>query len=207
MLKSGVQSSLLRGLEQWLYFLGVDVSYPKNNLLLQNGFIKYKPSGTQGSSRYRRVWRGARIELHSFCVGIYPEHGDGFIFIRARHQCFLYTALHPPSPGIYPENDLIAAENEETIARFHAAAVRFLDWLAAYESWVDLECGPGYRTECYQAYQMKWLSPVRGRAWFRRFCSEPRAVASVRPVVPDMALLEPTGNKGVAHHFPATARQ
>ena len=54
---------------------------------------------------------------------------------------------------------------------------------------------------------MKWLAPVRGRAWFRRFSSEPRAVASVRPVVPDMALLEPSGNTGVAHHFPATARQ
>ncbi len=206
MLKPGVQYSLARGLEQWLWFLGVDASCPKNNLLLRNGSVKFKPAGTQGSSRYRQAWRGNCIELHSFCVGVYPEDADGFIFIRARHQCFLYVAANPPIPGSYPEQDVIPAETEEPIDRFHAAAVRFLDWLAAYETWVDRECGPGYRAQCYQAYHMKWLPPISGLAWFRHFCSKPREVMPVCPEVSDMTLLESAGDLDELHPTPPPAR-
>lgn len=202
MLKPGVQSSLVRGLEQWLWFLGVDASNSRNNLLVRNDFVKYKAPGTPGSSRYRGVWRGDRIDLHSFCVGAYTENSDGFIFIRARHQCFLYTASKPPAPGFYAEENLIAAVTHETLDRFHTAAVRFLDWLIHYERWVDRVCGSNYRAECYRAYQMKWQPPAAGLAWFQRFIREPRCVESVRSVVSDMALLEPIAKSNGPNPMP-----
>ena len=66
MLKRGVQSALTRGLEQWLWFLGVDTRNPEGNLLVRNGFRKFKPPLTKGSSRYQCKWRGNLIDLHSF---------------------------------------------------------------------------------------------------------------------------------------------
>ena len=151
MLKRGVQSALTRGLEQWLWFLGVDTRNPEGNLLVRNGFRKFKPPLTKGSSRYQCKWRGNLIDLHSFFVGIYPERADGFIFIRARNQCFLYTDDQPPCPGDYPEDCIISAGTDELTHRFHTAASTFLSWLEEYEQWVDFTCGPNYRTDCYDA--------------------------------------------------------
>tara|TARA_B100000676_G_C17826313_1_gene705365 strand:- start:30 stop:728 length:699 start_codon:yes stop_codon:yes gene_type:complete len=188
-LKPGVQSSLLRGLDQWLWFLGVDTRDPNDNLLVQHGFVKFKPRGTDGSSRYRIAWRGHRVELHGFCVGIYSGHVDGFIYIRARQQCFVYTSPHAPCPGHYHEDQLIASDTDDSTRRFHAAASRFLGWLEEYEQWVD-RTYPGYRAACYDAYHLKWQPPAAGRAWFRHFRERPSTVGEVNPVVPNMALLE-----------------
>lgn len=199
MLKSGIQASLVRGLEQWLWFLGVDTSDPHNNLLLRHGFVKFKPPGTRGSSCYRLVWRGNRIELHSFCVGVYPKGLDGFIFIRARHQCFLYTAPKPPIPGQYPEDSLISAESDDALRRLHAAASRFLGWLMEYERWVQDTYGSAYRSECYDAYHLKWQPPAAGLAWLNRFCRYPNLVPPVRPVVSTMTLLESNVDGTDAH--------
>ena len=201
MLKSGVQSSLLRGLDQWLWFLGVDTRDPEDNVLVQHGFVKFKPPGTEGSSRYRIRWRGNRVELHGYCVGIYPKQADGFIYIRARHQCFIYTASKPPFPGRYPEENLLVADTDESIRRFHAVATRFLGWLEEYEQWVD-RTYPNYRAACYEAYHLKWQPPATGRAWFQRFCRQPQTVAPVKPVVPDMALLETNAAPPEGRVFP-----
>ena len=169
MLKRGVQSALTRGLEQWLWFLGVDTRNPEGNLLVRNGFRKFKPPLTKGSSRYQCKWRGNLIDLHSFFVGIYPERADGFIFIRARNQCFLYTDDQPPCPGDYPEDCIISADTDELTHRFHTAASTFLSWLEEYEQWVDFTCGTNYRTDCYDAYHLKWQPPTIGRNWFNCF--------------------------------------
>lgn len=185
MLAAGVQSSLARGLEQWLWFLGLDVLYAKNNLLLKNGFVKYKPPETKGSSLYRRAWKDYLIELHSFCVGAYSEDDDGFIFIRARRQCFLYTSYHPARPGLYSEEDLQLVKDKETSVRFYKAAVRFLDWLIEYERWIDRFCERGYRDKCYKAYHMKWLPPSEGLEWLHHFCENPSEAGGVQPVTPN----------------------
>ena len=42
MLKQGVEVTLSRGLEQWLWFLGLDVRHPSGNLLVKYGLKKFK---------------------------------------------------------------------------------------------------------------------------------------------------------------------
>lgn len=188
MLKPGVQSSLVRGLEQWLWFLGMDVRHQMGNLLLKNGFVKFKPNGTGGSSRYQREWRGGYIDLHSYSVGFCSKEHKGFQYVRARHQCFIYTSSNPPFPGCYPEEFLIAADSDEKMCHLHSAATHFLEWVEEYERWVDSACGSKYREDCYQAYKRKWQPPVTGRAWFRRFCRQPTSIEPIAPVVTDMDL-------------------
>ena len=190
MLKPGVQASLARGLEQWLWFLGVDTRTPGDNLLVRNGFLKFKPLFTRGSSRYRRNWRDGLIELHGYCVGAYSKDADSFIFIRRDSRCFLYTAPRPPWPGRYRQRCLVTPESEAEFSRFHAAATRFLEWLEDYERWVDQTYGPRYREACYEAYHLKWQPPAEGRAWFRDFRRCPRRLEAVKPVVPHLALLQ-----------------
>ena len=191
MLKRGVQSALTRGLEQWLWFLGVDTRNPEGNLLVRNGFRKFKPPRTKGSSRYQRKWRGNLIDLHSFFVGIYPERADGFIFIRARNQCFLFTDNQPPCPGDYPEDCIISADTDELTHRFHTAASTFLSWLEEYEQWVDFTYGTNYRADCYDAYHLKWQPPTIGRNWFNCFRHQPHKTEELKSVEAYMKLLEP----------------
>lgn len=193
MLSPEIHSSLTRGLEQWLWFLGQDALNGEINLLRRHGFERFKPLLTPGSSRYRRRWRGRRVELHSYCVGIYGASREGFIYIRARNRCFLYTGQRAPWPGDYPEHQLLPPETDAEQIRFHSVAAEFLEWLEAYEQWLDAHIGPDYRTDCYAAYHLKWQPPAKGRAWFRQFCRAPCQVRPVRPVVPYMELLEARG--------------
>lgn len=187
MLNHPIHTSLIRGLEQWLWFFGVDTCHSKKNLLKQYGFIKFKPEGTKGSSRYQLQWKNDCIELHSFCVGLYSKVNDGFIFIRARHQCFLYTNPTPPCPGQYNNNELILGGAHDSYVRLYAAAARFLYWLIEYENWVEHEYGSKYRQKCYQAYHRKWQSPSLARDWFQRFCQNPATISPVISEVPDNA--------------------
>ncbi len=190
MLKRGVEATLSRGLEQWLWFLGVDVRHPEGNLLVRNGFRKFKLSNTKGSSRYQLNWNGNLIELHSFCVGVYSKSTDGFIFIRARNRCFLFTDHRPPCPGDYPEDCIIAPDTHELTYRFHAVASTFLGWLEEYEQWVDYTYGATYRTACYEAYHLKWQPPTTGRDWFNCFRDQMHKTEAVKSVEAYMKLLE-----------------
>ena len=80
MLKQGVEVTLSRGLEQWLWFLGLDVRHPSGNLLVKYGLKKFKSPNNKGSSRYQSEQNGDLIDLHSFFVGIYP-------YLREWHPC------------------------------------------------------------------------------------------------------------------------
>ena len=86
---------------------------------------KLKSPNNKGSSRYQSEQNEDLIDLHSFFVGIYPNSSDGFIFIRARNRCFLYTAKYPPWPGDYPEEYMFTPETKELTNRFHSAAALF----------------------------------------------------------------------------------
>ena len=48
MLKRGVESTLSRGMEQWLWFWGLGVHHPEGNLLTRHGFRKFKSPRTKG---------------------------------------------------------------------------------------------------------------------------------------------------------------
>lgn len=169
---------LLRGLEQQLWFLGQDVLHAaggRKNLLVQHGFEKFKPPFQQGSSRYRTVWKGRTVELHSFCVGIYGAKADGFLYIRAKNLAAVYCGRRPPWPGRYRDALLFQPRwgwiEEE--ARFHRAASVFLEWLDDYETWVEREMGADYRAGCYRRYHQEWLPPEEVRDWFRLYRDAP----------------------------------
>ena len=189
MLKQGVEVTLSRGLEQWLWFLGLDVRHPSGNLLVKYGLKKFKSPNNKGSSRYQSEQNGDLIDLHSFFVGIYPKSSDGFIFIRARNRCFLYTAEYPPCPGDYPEEYMFTPETKELTNRFHAAAALFLEWLEDYELWIEQSFGFKYRESCYEAYHLKWQPPSEGRDWFSSFLRYPFKTKPVKPVSAHMRLL------------------
>ena len=99
------------------------------------------------------------IDLHSF-VGIYPNSSDGFVFIRARNRCFLYTAEYPPQPGDYPEEYMFTPETKELTNRFHSAAKHFLQWLEDYEAWIDNHMASMLRL-CFKAYHLKCYAPQK----------------------------------------------
>ena len=189
MLKHGVELTLSRGLEQWLWFLGLDVCHPSGNLLVKYGLRKFDSANNKGSSRYQIEQNGDLIDLHSFFVGIYPNSSDGFIFIRARNRCFLYTAKHPPQPGDYGEEYMFTPETKELTNRFHTAAKLFLQWLEDYEAWIDKSYGFKYRDSCFKAYHLKWLCPSESRDWFSSFRHHPFKTKPVKPVEAFMKLL------------------
>lgn len=200
MLKHGVQCCLARGLEQWLWFLGVDASKPERNLLERFGFIKKAPPSTGGSSLYELVWNGLLIELHSFCIGAYPNDADGFIYIRKHCKCFLYTASHTPCPGNYVDEDLTEPQMELELRSFHLVVSKFLNWLEEYELWIDHHYGMGYREACYKAYHLKWQPPTIGREWFKNYRQKADKVEPLIPMVMDMRFADSKNFIPTEHH-------
>lgn len=91
MFNQKIYNELLRGLKQQLWFFGQDTSEREDNLFEQYGFYRYRTPGHGGSNRYMIQWGIRTLELHSFCVGIYGNNQDGFIFIRAYEQAYLLS--------------------------------------------------------------------------------------------------------------------
>ena len=96
MLDQQTYDELICGLKQYLWFLGQDTLDPQNNLLEEYGFHKYRTPGHAGTSRYK-IKKGERtVELHSFCVGIYGDKKDGFLFVRANDTAYTYLGNEAP---------------------------------------------------------------------------------------------------------------
>lgn len=169
MINQKIYKQLNRGLEQYLWYLGQDTKDPKNNLLRQYGFHRYRISGHGGSSRYK-IKRGSKmVDLHSFCVGIYGKNKESFLFVRAHDQSYLYLGKKAPLPGRYRKTFLVRPVKRETKERFFIASCEFLEWLEDYETWVEKNYGKGYRIGCYKRYSSKWLSPAKARKWFQKY--------------------------------------
>lgn len=163
----------LRGMEQQMWMLGQDARHG-GNLLLRHGFERFRTS-RQGSSRYRLPWRGATVELHSFCAGLYRADAPGFIYIRGKYNAFRYDGTEPPNPESFCHAPLAIPEHTQLSDPFFAAVALYLDWAEEYEAWIEKLVGPGYRTNLFPHCPLPWLPPAEARRWLRTFRDQPLA--------------------------------
>ena len=173
---------LCKGVTQSMGFWGCDARYPDGNLLVASGFerLEKNPALTEGSSRYRKLWRNGCIELHSFCAGWYPAKGNGVVFIRHRERLFSCTAGDPPQPGKYYDR-LAGGTNDDLI---HLAAP-FVEWMLSHENWISSRYGPSYRNACWNHVQTlpgtrPWLAPKEGVSWLESFLRHPNHTPRAR---------------------------
>ena len=153
---------LILVLQQYLWFLGQDTLNPDDNLLQQYGFAKHPAVNHGGTSRYTFKWGDRTVELHSFCVGIYGNRQNGFLFVRAHDAAYLYLGNQAPLPGHYLDDLILHPENDGVMERFLPICSEFLEWLEDYEQWIDSTQGKGYRKNCYKMYHRKWCPACRG---------------------------------------------
>ena len=164
-----IYKQLVRGLEQYIWYLGQDTKDHKNNLLKKYGFRRYRVKWHGGSGRYKKRWGSKIVELHSFCVGMYSKKEDGFLFVRAHDKAYAYCGKKPPMPGRYRKTFLIFPLGKENKLRFYHASCEFLEWLEDYEAWIEKTYGKAYRSSCFKRYHDKWLSPAKAREWFKKY--------------------------------------
>lgn len=164
-----IYKRLIRGLEQRIWYLGLDTQDSENNLLVQYGFSRYRTSDLIGSSRYKISWGEMTVELHSLCLGIYGAKQDGFLYVRSPAGAYIYLDENPTVPGEYRPDFLFKPKSIEDKCRFHQASSIFLEWLEDYESWIDKTIGKEYRLDCYERYKRDYLSPDQARSWFRHY--------------------------------------
>ena len=56
-LSPGLFRDLSEGIQQLMYFWGLDVIHPEGNFLLTNGFDRSPSKGMKGTSCYRKSWQ------------------------------------------------------------------------------------------------------------------------------------------------------
>jgi len=179
---------LANGIGQQMFFWGCDVRHAQGNLLVRAGMQRLArlEARGEGSSRYRMAWEGGLIELHSFCVGWYPDGSShhGAIFIRGKERLQGCLGESPLTPGRY-EEDRFSSECSDELLR----TVRpLITWLLAYEAQVESLAGPHYRQDCWMKYLSKvgarpWLSPAQANAWFQDFLECPEKVRRPREIL------------------------
>ena len=90
---------LSEGIQQLMYFWGLDVIHPEGNFLIEQGFDRSPSKGIKGTSCYRCSWQNGYIELYGSCAGWYGC-GNGFAFIRPKRRCFIWLSdAMTPIPG------------------------------------------------------------------------------------------------------------
>ena len=95
MLKQGVEVTLSRGLEQWLWFLGLDVRHPSGNLLVKYGLKKFKSPNNKGSSRYQSEQNGDLIDLPvSLSVFIQIHQMVSYLFAPVIAAFYIPLSIH-----------------------------------------------------------------------------------------------------------------
>ncbi|MEN8772378.1 MAG: hypothetical protein ABF379_15045 [Akkermansiaceae bacterium] len=172
---------LAEGLQQQMFFWGQDVTHPKGNQLVKNGFERLRSKGLKGTSCYRREWQNGHLELYGSCAGWYGPYG-GFAFIRPRKRVVIWTSSEKtPTPGLWEPDFIKPSIRKEEL---HAASLPFLDWLISYEKTILEQFGVEYREENYGRYDKvpkatSWVRPEVALRWFSCFRNTPDQL--VRP--------------------------
>ena len=161
----------LRGMDQQMWFFGQDARHG-GNLLLRHGFESFR-TGKQGSSRYRLAWRGATIEMHSFCAGLYRADAPGFLYIRGKGNAYRYDGSAPPDPECFCHAPLAIPAHTDARDPFFAALSLFTQWLGEYESWIEKLTGSAYRARLFPHCPVPWLPPAEARRWLLIFGAQP----------------------------------
>ena len=166
---------LCEGIQQLMYFWGLDVIHPEGNFLIEQGFDRSASTGIKGTSCYRRSWQSGYIELYGSCAGWYGS-GNGFTFIRPKRRCAVWLSDSvTPIPGNWQDHLI---DKSATFDELYLASRPFLDWLISYEEAVLNRFGSGYRMQNYKDYQRvpmakAWFEPVDALPWFRCFRERP----------------------------------
>ncbi|MDF1813213.1 MAG: hypothetical protein P1V20_13530 [Verrucomicrobiales bacterium] len=183
--EEGLQRGLFRdftnALGQQMFFWGRDVIHSSGNLLCEFGLEREKSGGLDGTSCYRMEYEGDIIELHGACVGRYSRDKHGFLYIRNRSRCFLYTEAVPPNPGFYHENNL----RSEPVDQLHNAGRLFLKWWVEYENWISETTSSCYRENCFRAFprlpkSKAWMEPQQARKWLHAYHENSTALCRAR---------------------------
>jgi len=184
--KRSLLRDIANGIGQHMFFWGCDVRHPQGNLLVRSGMqrlAREETAGGEGSSRYRIAWQGGLIELHSFCVGWYPDEttNNGAIFIRGRKRLQGCLGEMPLTPGRYEAERFSPGCSDELLITIRP----LIAWLLAYEAKVESLAGADYRQACWLKYLAKigarpWLAPAQGVEWFQDFLQRPERVRRPR---------------------------
>ena len=181
-LSPGLFRDLSEGIQQLMYFWGLDVIHPEGNFLLTNGFDRSPSKGMKGTSCYRKSWQSGSIELYGSCAGWYGK-GSGFAFIRPKKKCFLWLSDKvTPIPGEW-QDQLI--NRPASLDELYIASQPFLDWILFYERAVRKRYGIAYRMQNYMDYQKvpmakAWIEPLDALRWFRCFRKSPQKLERAR---------------------------
>jgi hypothetical protein len=182
---NGLLRDLRAGLGQQMFFWGKDVVHPSGNLFAGQGFTKSPSRGLQGTSCYGVEWQDGSIQLHGSCAGWYPRGGgEGFIYIRPLHGCFVWRGEEIPVPGEWESAQSAGADP----MKIRELALPFLDWWLHSETWIRETCGSSYRAACFRHFKRlpksrPWLPPADGLRWLRAFRESPEKVERVNRFV------------------------
>ncbi|MEO0447483.1 MAG: GTPase, partial [Verrucomicrobiota bacterium] len=126
---------------------------------------------------------GCMVELHGACAGSYEpaeKENKGFLYIRNKKRCFLYSGAEPPAPGTYEANTL----HKGPALELYLASLRFLDCWLEYERWISVETPSSWREEVYEEYSGLPSSPLSlppreaGR-WLTEYQRNPARLATI----------------------------
>ncbi len=175
-----IVGDLAQLMKQQMYFWGCDARYAGGNLLIQMGgkrLAKVRQSG-EGSSRYRFLWQGGTIELHSFCAGWYSSDSTvpGVTFIRGLERFFASNGESPLTPGRYEQDRL----NSATPDKILSICSPLMEWLADFEQKIEEAMSPRYRESCFEQYRQygehrPWLPPAAASKWLTQWLDCPEA--------------------------------
>lgn len=140
----------------------------------------------EGSSRYRTHWQGGLIELHSFCVGWYPDASEnkGAIFIRGKERLLACQSEMPLTPGKYEEERFSFDSSDELLVTIRP----LLSWILEYEKQITNLAGADYRHSCWKRYLSRmgarpWLSPLQAAEWYQTFLETPEQTRRSREIL------------------------
>ncbi|MDI1312474.1 hypothetical protein [Prosthecobacter sp.] len=178
----GLLNDVHRGLGQQMFFWGRDVM-TSGNLLIDHGFERQPSPGHQGTSCYRKAWRGGLIELHGHCAGWYPQEASeapGFMFVRTRRCSYAHEQNQPVDPGCYETH-----QSKLSLQTQMDAARHFTAWLTEYEEWIIQQAGLTHRNECFAMFRKladskPWLPPQQALNWWQRFAANDARLVRAR---------------------------
>lgn len=141
-------------MQQQCWLWGCDIRHNDGNLLLEYGFVRYRPDNPlAGSSLYVHATATHSVMLWGF--GLYvgdAQHGGTFIF---RHLFDPVAVAHPSTHVFTPDAVIHTACVPTTVHQGYVATA--IAWIVAYEEWIVGRMGYSYRHDSITNWPKKSL--------------------------------------------------